>query len=123
MRYREKRETARIERCEECGSTATRNNLYFLKGEYIKVYIECADCGAFVARYTLRGYTSNKTYESLLQKLRSSRFNSGKQTMRTIELFGREVKEEFDHVREIIKSDEDKRRMEQIIEEDFRNEL
>jgi len=123
MRYREKKETARVERCEKCGSTATKNNLYFLKGEYIKVYVECADCGAFVSRYTLRGYTSNKTYESLLQKLRSSRFNSGKRTLRTIELFGKEVEEQFDHVRKVIRSDEDKRRMEQIIEEDFQDEL
>jgi hypothetical protein len=123
LRYREKKETARIEHCEECGSTATKNNIYFLKGEYIRVYVECADCGAFVARYTLRGYTSNKTYESLLRKLRSSRFNSGKQTMRAVELFGRDVAEEFSHVRGLIKHHQDERRMEEIIEEDFREEL
>lgn len=123
MRYREKKETARIERCPQCGSTATRNNIYFIKGEYIKVYVECADCGAFVSRYTLRGYTSDKTYESLLRKLRSSRFNSGKRTMRTIELYGKDVAEEYDHVRRMIKKSEDKRKMEEIIEEDFREEL
>jgi hypothetical protein len=123
LRYREKKETARIEHCEKCGSTATKNNIYFLKGEYVKVYVECADCGAFVARYTLRGYTSNKTYESLLRNLRSSRFNSGKRTMKAVELFGKDVEEQYQHVRDIIREDEDQRRMEEIIEEDFREEL
>lgn len=100
-----------------------RNNMYFCKGEKIKVYVECAKCGEYVTRYTLSGYTSNKTYESLLRKLRFQRINSGKRTMETVQTFGKEVEEEYGHVRELIRIDEDSRIIEEIIEEDFREGL
>lgn len=118
-----RKETARLEHCEHCGSTQMRNNMYFCKGEKIKVYVECAKCGEYVTRYTLSGYTSNKTYESLLRKLRFQRINSGKRTMETVQTFGKEVEEEYGHVRELIRIDEDSRIIEEIIEEDFREGL
>jgi hypothetical protein len=116
-------EAARQEHCEHCGTTEMRNNMYFCKGEKIKVYVECAKCGKYVTRYTLSGYTSNKTYESLLRKLRFQRINSGKRAKHTVETFGKEVEEEFRHVQELIRTRQDERRMEEIIEEDFREGL
>ncbi len=123
MDCRSKKETARTERCEHCGSTEMKNKMYFCKGKNIKVYVECAKCGKFVTRYTLSGYTSNKTYESLLRKLRFQRINSGKRTFITVQTFGKQVEEEFERVRELIRTDEDDRRIEEIIEEDFREGL
>ncbi len=123
MNRKKSRETARLEHCQECGSTSMKNEVYFCKGERVKVYVECAECGSFVSRYTLSGYTSSETYQSLLQKLRFQRINSGKRTMKTVQSFGRDVQEEFELVRQLIKTDQDARKMEEIIEEDFHGEL
>ena len=88
-------ESARTEHCPRCDSTSTRNNMYFCKGEKIRVYIECAECGEFVARYTLSAYTSDKSYESLLRRLRFTRINSGKRAMNMVECFEDDVKTEL----------------------------
>ncbi len=112
-------EHARTERCPECGSTSTKNNMYLCRGEKVRVYIECAECGGFVARYTLSGYTSDKTYESLLRRMRSTKFSSGKRAMRMVEGFGDKVSEEFRYVLDLIRKNEDERTIEEIIEEDL----
>lgn len=112
-------ESARTEHCPECSSTSTKNNMYFCRGEKIRVYIECADCGAFVARYTLSRYTSDKTYESLLRRMRFTRLSSGKRAMKMVEGFGEGVSEEFKHVLDLIKKHEDTRTIEEIIEEEL----
>ena len=111
-------ESARLERCPECGSSETRNNVYFRRGKKIRIYIECARCGHFVSRYTLSGYTSEKSYESILSRMRTVRLNSGKRTLDMVEGFDEDVRGEFDHVLEIIRTHEDKRRIDEIIEED-----
>ncbi|MBN1165478.1 MAG: hypothetical protein JXB45_12945 [Candidatus Krumholzibacteriota bacterium] len=123
MAHKHCKETARLEHCEHCGSTEMKNNMYFCKGENIKVYVECAKCGRYVTRYTLSGYTSNKTYESLLRKFRFLSINSGKRTKQTVESFGKEVEQEFGHVRDLIRTQEDERRIEEIIETDYREGL
>jgi C4-type Zn-finger protein len=112
-------ESARIEHCPVCGAVETKNNVYFHRGKTIRVYVECAKCGNFVSRYTLSGYTSDKSYESLLEKMRSVRLNSGKRTLRLVEGFGEEVREEFEHVRSLIKEHEDVRKIENIIEDEL----
>ena len=112
-------ESARTERCPACGCTSTKNNMYFCRGEKIRVYVECGGCGEFVARYTLSGYTSDKTYESLLHRMRFTKFTSGKRAMRMVEGFGEEVSSEFRYVIDMIKKDEDERKIEEIIEEDL----
>jgi hypothetical protein len=100
-----------------------RNNLYVSKGAPAKVYVQCADCDEFVARYTLRGYTSNKTYESLLERLRFSRLTSGKRTLHIVEAFGGEVDREYRHVLDLIKTQQDKRPVENILEEEYPESL
>jgi hypothetical protein len=117
------RERARLEHCPECGSVKMRNNVYFCRGQRLRIYVQCADCGEFVARYTLRGYTSDKTYESLLARLRDTRLTSGKRTLRIVEGFGAGVQEEYGHVLDLIKTAEDQRRIEEIIEEDYPESL
>jgi hypothetical protein len=119
----EGQERARLEHCPECGSTELRNNVYFCKGQPMRVYVQCARCKEFVARYTLRGYTSNKTYESLLERLRFTRLTSGKRTLRIIEAFGEGVAEEYQHVIDLIRTQQDQRRIEDIIAEEYPESL
>jgi hypothetical protein len=111
-------ESARLERCPKCGAVETKNNVYFRRGKKIRIYIECAKCGEFVSRYTLSGYTSDKSYESILERMRTIRLNSGKRTLDMVEGFGDDVKGEFEHVLELIRTHEDKRTIEEIIEDD-----
>ena len=117
------RERARLEHCPECGSVDMRNNLYFCRGQRLRVYVQCASCGSFVARYILRGYTSNKTYESLLGRMRDTRLTSGKRTMHLVEGFGARIEEEYKRVLDLVKTDEDQRRIEEIIEDDYPESL
>jgi hypothetical protein len=96
-----------------------RNNLYFCPGQRVRVYVQCVSCDAFVARYTLRGYTSNKSYESVLSRLRETRLTSGKRTLRIVEGFEDSVAEEYERVLDLVETRQDKRRIEEIIESDF----
>jgi hypothetical protein len=110
---------ARLEHCPECGSVEMRNNLYFCPGQRIRVYVQCASCEAFVARYALRGYTSDKSYESVLSRLRDTRLTSGKRTLRIVEGFEDSVAEEYRHVLDLVNTRQDKRRIEEIIESEY----
>ena len=112
-------ESARLEHCPECGAVETRNNVYFRRGKKIRIYIECAKCGEFVSRYTLSGYTSDKSYESILARMRTIRLNSGKRTLDMVEGFGDDVRGEFEHVLALIKTQEDERKIEEIIENEI----
>jgi len=112
-------ESARIEHCPKCDSTDVRNHMYFREGQSIRVYVQCARCDEFVARYTLRAYTSDAMYESLLERLRYMRLSSGRRMMRIIEEFGPEAAEEYRHVLELTRTKEDKRRIEEIIVDEY----
>lgn len=112
-------ESARLEHCPKCGAVETRNNVYFRRGKRIRIYIECAKCGQFVSRYTLSGYTSDKPYESILERMRTIRLNSGKRTLDMVEGFGDDVRGEYEHVLGLIRTQEDNRKIEEIIEDDF----
>ncbi len=112
-------ERARLEHCPKCGAIETKNNVYFRRGKKIRIYIECAKCGEFVSRYTLSGYTSDKPYESILARMRTIRLNSGKRTLDMVKGFGDEVRDEYEHVLEMISTQEDDRKIEEIIEDDF----
>jgi hypothetical protein len=50
--------------------------------------------------------------------MRSLRLNSGKRTRDILEGFDADVRGEFEHVLELIRTDEDERRIDEIIEED-----
>ncbi len=113
------KESARLEHCPKCHSTECRNNMYFCKGREIRVYVECAKCGAFVARYTISCYTSDRPFESILRKLRYAKLNSGKRTMKLLRGFEENVSGEFARVLELVRDREDSRRIDEIINEDF----
>lgn len=112
-------ESARLEHCPHCQSVETKNYVYFKRGEKIKVYNECARCGRFVSRYTVTGYTSDKTYESLQMRVREWHPAGDKNTLGIVEPFDEKVHEEYEHVREMVSKMEDPRKIEEIIGEDY----
>lgn len=64
-------ETVRREHCPKCGHDAFRNNVLLAAGHHARVFVECAACGAFVARYVLHAYVDpNFDLTSSLSRLR-----------------------------------------------------
>lgn len=112
------RERARVEHCLKCNSTSMKNNMYFRGGRDVKVYVQCTECGEYVASYVLSGYTSDCNYESFLHSLRFTRLSSGKRMLRKMNTYAAAVKEEFEHVLELIRTQEDTHLIENIIEEE-----
>jgi endogenous inhibitor of DNA gyrase (YacG/DUF329 family) len=114
-------ETARTEHCPECQGTSMHNHFHFVQGRRTMVYVQCATCGAFVARYALERYTSNKPYESLLQILsthRSHYSESAYQVRKQLESFGDEVAAGYQRVLSLLAKQEDQRKIEQILADD-----
>ncbi len=112
------RERARVEHCLKCNSTSMKNNMYFRRGRDVKVYVQCTECGEYVASYVLSGYTSECNYESFLHSLRFTRLSSGKRMLRKMNTYAAAVKEEFEHVLELVRTHEDTHLIENIIEEE-----
>ncbi|MBD3369199.1 hypothetical protein GF402_02400 [Candidatus Fermentibacteria bacterium] len=117
-----RRERAKLERCTSCGSKRMKNNVYLPTGGEVKVYVTCADCGAFVARYNVCGYTSERRYESLLHSMRFVRHSSGTRTMRLCKAFAKDCEREVRHALELVRDQEDQRSIETIIEEEYGND-
>ena len=117
---KEHEETARVEHCRACKSTRMKNNIFFPHGGGdVKIYVQCADCGEYVARYIISGYTSERRYESCLHSLRFDCHASGARTMRKINAFAEKFEREYQHVLDLIREAEDQRDIEQIIEDDY----
>ncbi len=55
------------------------------------VFVECADCGAFVARYTLKEYTCDDPYRSYLRMMRGRDMASGADARKKGESFADEL--------------------------------
>lgn len=97
----------RFEHCPACGSVHTENIFHIEDGELPKVHVRCAECGAFVARYVIQRYTSDKSNERLKTKNR-----------RYVEPFNESVKAEHQHILELLKNQgEEYMLIEQLIDE------
>ena len=106
------------ETCPKCGASVMENIFVVKKGSFPLVYVKCAKCGAFVARYTLECYTSDKSYKSLLTRLRCISWGSYRRNfLREIEGFSESVDEEFKKVQTELKNP-DKRKIEEILIEE-----
>ncbi len=99
-------ESAKRETCPKCKSTTLINNVLVKTGDNIKVYVECANCHAFVARYTLLTYTSDKPHEVLLRRLRCLEYASGKKALRELEEYNKFIEQEFAHVKSLVVAEE-----------------
>lgn len=113
-------ETVRIEHCLKCGGTEMRNLVYVNPPKDIKVYVQCAHCREYVCRYTLKRYTSEETFESLLKLLteREHHIISGREQKSRLAYHTTQVEEEYKKVLKMAEHG-DQRRVEQIIEEEF----
>lgn len=111
-------ESGHIERCPGCGSQRVKNLVHWERGEPLQVYVACAACDTFIARYTVARYTSSESYEGLLRLLGGHVVTSERQLMRELAAMDDEVRRRFDHVRELVDRQEDPRRIEQILYEE-----
>jgi hypothetical protein len=107
-----------MEHCMKCGSTSMKNNMYFQRGRDVKVYVQCADCGEYVASYVISGYSTDCTYEAYLRSLRYRRMSSGKRILKKIQDFDDKLHAEYEHVLELIRTHEDEHLIPEIIEEE-----
>lgn len=112
-------ENAKKESCPKCDSTNLINYVHVKTGANIRVYIECAECHSYVARYTLLTYTSDKPYEVLLRRLKCLEYSSGKKALRELEEYSRNIESEFDHVRTLITSTETEKTVEDMIKDKY----
>ena len=73
------------EHCPKCESVKMHNHVLVRPGEDVQVFVECADCGAFVARYTLGAYTCDDPYRSYLRQMRVRAMDSGSDAHKRVE--------------------------------------
>ena len=71
-----------VQHCQKCNSAQLKNILLRENGEPDKVYVQCQNCGEFVASYIIAPmgyYHHGKGYESFLRGvIRSGEFSSGR---------------------------------------------
>lgn len=96
----------KIEVCPRCASKNTENLVRVESGRPLRVYVRCVECGAFVARYTLERYTSDKTYESLLRFMRRHGHSiHSRSNAHELEGFSKKVEDEFEETSAAPKTD------------------
>ncbi len=108
-------ETAKAECCPKCHGTRMTNLVYVRTGHDTCVYVKCAECGSYVARYVLSRYTSEMNYETILAHLSNFAHRSGKRCLEEIEEFGATIQAEFERVQKIALENPQEKRIEQII--------
>jgi hypothetical protein len=108
------------ETCLKCGATDLENLVRIEEGKPLKVYVRCAKCKTFVARYIVSTYTSDMSYESLLKILRSSQLSCHdcRGSMRELEAFSRQVQEEFQRTEQQVEKKPDDRLIVELLEEE-----
>jgi hypothetical protein len=109
--------TAKYDHCMKCDSINVRNIVVIEDGEPIKVFVECNDCGSYVCMYILRRYTSDESYEGLLNILKGQIRTDRRGRSNEISYFSENVKKEFEEARTLAKDGHERRRVEQIIQE------
>ena len=96
-------DSVKREACPSCGSHEVVNNHYLRDGHHDRVYVECAKCGAFIARYVLHAYVDPAfSFERFLAKARSEDFISGRNALSEFQVHQQRAKEQFDRVKELM---------------------
>jgi len=110
---------AKKETCLKCGATDLENLVRIEEGKPLKVYVRCARCKTFVARYIVSTYTSDMSYESLLRVLRTSQLScyDCRGSMRELEAFSRKVQQEFKKTERQVEKKPEERLIVEILEE------
>ncbi|MFH1682073.1 MAG: hypothetical protein ABIH26_15700 [Candidatus Eisenbacteria bacterium] len=105
------------EHCPRCGHVNMQNLLLVQPGEDVQVFVECATCGEFVARYTLRLYTSHDPYRSFLRMMRQRRLSSGAAALKQSGDFTKALWEEYRTAKERVRVNEETRKLEDLLDE------
>jgi len=110
---------AKKETCLKCGATDLENLVRVEEGKPIKVYVRCARCKTFVARYIVSTYTSDMSYESLLRVLRTSQLScyDCRGSVREIEALSEQVQEEFKKTERQVEKQPENRLIVEMLEE------
>ena len=108
---------SRREHCPQCDATAMQNFVHVVPGRDAEVFVECDACGAFVARYTLRAYTSEDPYRSYLRLMRQRRMSSGAATRKASEQFAAEMWADYRRVKEMVAGAEEPRSVDDLLDE------
>jgi hypothetical protein len=91
-----------VQKCQACQSRDLRNVLVRDEKQY--VYVQCRDCGEFVARYILASggyFHAGKGYESFLRSIeRDGGITSARESTLSFESTEQEALKEFDQVKE-----------------------
>ena len=111
---------AKKETCPKCGATEVENLVRIEDGHPMKVYVRCARCKTFVARYMVSTYTADMTYESLLRVLRTSQLycHDCRGSSRELEAFSTQVRREFERTEEKVQRHLEKRLIVEILDEE-----
>jgi len=102
--------------CPKCKSYEMHNRVLVRPGEDSAVYVECAACGEFVARYTLKRYTCEDPYRSFLRQMRHQRMSSGALTHKKGQEFADKLWEGWEEAKRLSEASEI-RHMEDLLEE------
>ncbi len=104
------------EHCPSCDGVEMHNHVLVRPGKDVAVFVACADCGEFVARYSLKSYTCDDPYRSFLRLMRQQRMASGSLAASKASGFADELKEEFDLARRLSAEREETRDVEDLLE-------
>ncbi len=104
------------EHCMKCNGVLMQNLVMVKPGRDTEVFVECATCGSFVARYTLNIYTSEDPYRSYLRLMRKKRSDSGVATRQGSQEFIAEVWEGYREAKELIAQHEEVVHLEEILD-------
>ncbi|MCP4294702.1 MAG: hypothetical protein GY786_03760 [Proteobacteria bacterium] len=92
--------------CQGCGSRNMKNIIVREESEADKIFAQCHDCGALVARYVIgqKGYYhSGKGFESFLRGLnRGGSFDSGKNIFKDFTGIKDRCEEKFARILKIV---------------------
>jgi len=110
-------EKSKREHCPKCGSIMMSNYILVRPGKDVEVFVECAVCGTFTARYGLHTYTSEDPYRSYLRMMRHRRFSSGADAKKKSKEFSTSLWEDYEKVKKIITDHEETRPVEDLLEE------
>jgi formate dehydrogenase maturation protein FdhE len=105
------------ERCPACDATSMNNLVHMRPGRSVDVFVECATCGTFVARYTLEAYTCDDPFRSFLRRMRRRRQTSGGAVAKDAAGFKDELREEYETAKRLVAEKEETRFVEDLLDD------
>jgi|GEM_PF-1474714 DNA-directed RNA polymerase subunit M/transcription elongation factor TFIIS len=101
------RETVERESCPKCGSERFYVNHYLREYHHDRIFLECADCGAFTARVIVHAYVDanpDSDYVLFLQKAHHKAYRSARKASDDYDKHLEKSSVQFHHVKEILES-------------------